>query len=77
MAVGEPSGSVELINNLDAGRTACTYDAKSGSAKHTQLIRLMQFLIGLIDVYQPIRSNILAKDPLANVNDAFYVVSRE
>ncbi|GJX11860.1 ribonuclease H-like domain-containing protein [Tanacetum coccineum] len=37
----------------------------------------MQFLIGLNDVYQPIRSTILAKDPLPNVKDAFYVVSKE
>ncbi|GKD63179.1 ribonuclease H-like domain-containing protein, partial [Tanacetum coccineum] len=59
------------------GRIACTCDAKSRSAKHTQLIRLMQFLMGLNDVYQPIRSTILAKDPLPNVKDAFYVVSRE
>ncbi|GJV18592.1 ribonuclease H-like domain-containing protein [Tanacetum coccineum] len=58
-------------------RPACTCDDKSGSANHTQLIRLMQFLMGLNDVYQPIRSTILAKDPLPNVKDAFYVVSRE
>ncbi|GKD20882.1 hypothetical protein Tco_1222585 [Tanacetum coccineum] len=79
MAVGEPSESVELINNLDASNPliACTCDAKFGSAKHTQLIRLMQFLMGPNDVYQPIRSTISAKDPLPNVNDAFYVVSRE
>ncbi|GJR77556.1 ribonuclease H-like domain-containing protein [Tanacetum coccineum] len=37
----------------------------------------MQFLMGLNDVYQPIRSTILAKDPLPNIKDAFYVVSRE
>ncbi|GJV09993.1 hypothetical protein Tco_1351534 [Tanacetum coccineum] len=78
MAIGDASGSgIDLINNLDAGRIACTCDAKSGNAKHTQLIRLMQFLMGLNDVYQPIRSTILAKDPLPNVKDAFYVVSRE
>ncbi|GJR49660.1 hypothetical protein Tco_1400181 [Tanacetum coccineum] len=59
------------------GRTACTCVAKSGSVKHTQLIRLMQFLMGLNDVYQPITSTIFAKDPLPNVKDAFYVVSRE
>nr|GEY65811.1 adenine nucleotide alpha hydrolases-like superfamily protein [Tanacetum cinerariifolium] len=59
------------------GRSACTCDAKSSSTKHTQLIRLMQFLIGVNDVYQPIRSTILAKDPLHNVKDAFDVVSRE
>ncbi|GJT21426.1 ribonuclease H-like domain-containing protein [Tanacetum coccineum] len=59
------------------GRTTCTCYAKFGSVKHTQLIRLMQFLMGLNDIYQPIRSTILAKDPLPNVMDAFYVVSRE
>ncbi|GKA11684.1 ribonuclease H-like domain-containing protein, partial [Tanacetum coccineum] len=58
-------------------RPACTCDAKSGSTNHTQLIRLMQFLMGLNDVYQPIRSTILAKDPLPNIKDAFYVISRE
>ncbi|GJY04161.1 ribonuclease H-like domain-containing protein [Tanacetum coccineum] len=65
-----------LLACVCEGRIACTCDAKSGSAKHTQLIRLMQFLMGLNDVYQPIRSTILAKDPLPNVKDAFYV-SRE
>ncbi|GJS38607.1 hypothetical protein Tco_0563650 [Tanacetum coccineum] len=59
------------------GRPPCNCDAKSGSSRHTQLIRLMQFLMGLNDVYQPIRSTILAKDPLPNVKNAFYVVSRE
>ncbi|GJZ98214.1 hypothetical protein Tco_0670667 [Tanacetum coccineum] len=59
------------------GRTSCTCDAKAGSAKHTQLIRLMQFLMGLNDVYQPIRSTILAKDHFHNVKDAFYIVYRE
>ncbi|GJX92509.1 ribonuclease H-like domain-containing protein [Tanacetum coccineum] len=58
-------------------KVACTCDAKTGSAKHTQLIRLMQFLMGLNDVYQPIRITILAKDYLPNVKDAFYIVSRE
>ncbi|GKC68141.1 ribonuclease H-like domain-containing protein, partial [Tanacetum coccineum] len=78
MAIGDASGSsVDLINNLDAGRPSCTCDAKSGSTKYTQLIRLMQFFMGLIDVYQPIRSTILAKDPLPNVKYALYVVSRE
>ncbi|GJV77329.1 ribonuclease H-like domain-containing protein [Tanacetum coccineum] len=44
----------------------------------TQLvIRLMQFLMGLNDVYQPIMSNILARDPLPDVKDAFNVVSKE
>nr|GEU72864.1 ribonuclease H-like domain-containing protein [Tanacetum cinerariifolium] len=58
-------------------RIARTCDVKSGSAKHTQLIRIMQFLIGLNDIYQPIKSVILANNPLPNVKDAFYVLSRE
>ncbi|GJZ07109.1 ribonuclease H-like domain-containing protein [Tanacetum coccineum] len=65
----------ETYDKMDG--PACTCDAKSGSANHTQLIRLMQFLMGLNDVYQPIRSTILAKEPLPNVKDTFYVVSRE
>ncbi|GKD44220.1 ribonuclease H-like domain-containing protein [Tanacetum coccineum] len=40
-------------------------------------VRRILLALGLNDVYQPIRSIILAKDPLPNVKDAFYVVSRE
>ncbi|GKF73877.1 hypothetical protein Tco_0220209, partial [Tanacetum coccineum] len=56
---------------------ACTCVAREGVLKHNQLIRLMQFLMGLNDVYQNIRSNILASDPLPDVKEAFNVVSRE
>ncbi|GKB47862.1 hypothetical protein Tco_0898615, partial [Tanacetum coccineum] len=44
---------------------------------HNQLFRLMQFLMGLNDVYQPIRSNLLAREPLLDVKEAFNVVSRK
>ncbi|XP_071729147.1 uncharacterized protein [Rutidosis leptorrhynchoides] len=44
---------------------------------HTSLIKLMQFLMGLDDIYQPIRSNILTRDPLPSVNTAFSIISRE
>ncbi|GKC06178.1 ribonuclease H-like domain-containing protein [Tanacetum coccineum] len=66
-----------LLTCVCEGRTACTCDAKFGSVKHTLLIILMQILMGLNDVYQQIKSTVLAKDPLSNVKDAFYVVSRE
>ncbi|XP_071687950.1 uncharacterized protein [Rutidosis leptorrhynchoides] len=33
--------------------------------------------MGLDDVYQPIRSNILTRDPLPSVNTAFAIISRE
>ncbi|GJX03223.1 ribonuclease H-like domain-containing protein [Tanacetum coccineum] len=55
----------------------CTCGAHEGVLRHNQLIRLMQFLMGLNDVYQNIRSNILARDPLLDVREAFNVVSRE
>ncbi|GKD06939.1 ribonuclease H-like domain-containing protein [Tanacetum coccineum] len=54
---------------------ACTCAAHEGVLEHNQLIRLMKFLVGLNDVYQNIRSNILAKDPLPDVKEAFNGVS--
>ncbi|GJT84700.1 ribonuclease H-like domain-containing protein [Tanacetum coccineum] len=56
---------------------ACTCAAHEGVLNHNQLVRLMQFLMGINDVYQNIRSNILARDPLPDVKEAFNVVSRE
>ncbi|GJV81614.1 ribonuclease H-like domain-containing protein [Tanacetum coccineum] len=55
----------------------CTCAAHERLLKHNQLVRLMQFLMGLNDVYQPTRSNLLARDPLPDVKDAFAVLSRE
>ncbi|GJV76416.1 putative RNA-directed DNA polymerase, partial [Tanacetum coccineum] len=56
---------------------ACTCGAHERWLKHNQLVRLMQFLMGLNDVYQPVRSNLLAREPLPEVKDAFAIVSRE
>ncbi|GJS41452.1 AMP-binding, conserved site-containing protein [Tanacetum coccineum] len=39
--------------------------------KHSQLLKLMQFLIGLNEVYAPIRSIILTTDPKLDVKGAF------
>ncbi|GJW20343.1 reverse transcriptase domain-containing protein [Tanacetum coccineum] len=55
----------------------CTCAAHEGVLKYNQLVRLMQFLMGLNDIYQPTRSNLLARDPLPDVKEAFVVVSRE
>ncbi|KAJ0484991.1 putative RNA-directed DNA polymerase [Helianthus annuus] len=41
------------------------------------LIKLMQFLMGLDDVYQSVRTNLLTRDPLPSVKVAFSVISRE
>nr|GFA66896.1 ribonuclease H-like domain-containing protein [Tanacetum cinerariifolium] len=46
-------------------------------SKHNQLIKLMQFLMGLNDVFQPIRSSLMSRETLPDVKDAFAIVSRE
>ncbi|GJV29893.1 ribonuclease H-like domain-containing protein [Tanacetum coccineum] len=55
----------------------CTCAAHEGVLKHNQLVRLIQFLMGLNDVYQNIRSNILAREPFSDVKEAFNVISME
>ncbi|GJX28211.1 ribonuclease H-like domain-containing protein [Tanacetum coccineum] len=55
----------------------CTCNAAKHFDKHNQLLKLMQFIMGLDDVYQPIRSNILTRDPFPTVKTAFAVVSGE
>nr|XP_043615735.1 uncharacterized protein LOC122587627 [Erigeron canadensis] len=55
----------------------CTCNAAKSIQDHHQLIKLMQFLIGLDEVYLPIRSTILTRDPLPNVKTAFAILSRE
>ncbi|GJY23649.1 ribonuclease H-like domain-containing protein [Tanacetum coccineum] len=64
-----------------------TYDKVDGSAvlyyvkllnifeKHNQLIRLMQFFMGLDENYLVIKSNILTREPLSLVKAAFAIVS--
>ncbi|GJW38110.1 putative transcription factor interactor and regulator CCHC(Zn) family protein [Tanacetum coccineum] len=56
---------------------SCTYDAQKAFKKHSDLIKLMQFLMGLDDIYQPIRSSLLTREPLPDVKTAFSLVSRE
>ncbi|GJU85008.1 hypothetical protein Tco_1292554 [Tanacetum coccineum] len=55
----------------------CTCDAKNELSKHKQLMKLMQFLMGLDDVYQPTRSSLLTQTELHDVKDAFVIVCRE
>ncbi|GKE29415.1 hypothetical protein Tco_1444799, partial [Tanacetum coccineum] len=55
----------------------CTSTAHEGVLKHNQLVTRMQFLMRLNDVYQPVRSNLLARDPLPDVKDAFAIVSKD
>ncbi|GKB92830.1 ribonuclease H-like domain-containing protein, partial [Tanacetum coccineum] len=55
----------------------CTCVARNEVIDHDKMLKLMQFLMGLDDVYQPIRSSILTKEILLEVKDAFVIVSRE
>nr|GEU94342.1 putative reverse transcriptase, RNA-dependent DNA polymerase, Gag-polypeptide of LTR copia-type [Tanacetum cinerariifolium] len=43
---------------------------------HSKLMKLMQFLMGLDDIYQPIRSSHLTKDIPPALKDAFVIVYR-
>ncbi|GJX55144.1 putative transcription factor interactor and regulator CCHC(Zn) family protein [Tanacetum coccineum] len=56
---------------------ACSCTAQKAFKTHIDLIKLMQFLMGLDDVYQPIRSSLLTKDLIPDVKTAFSVISRE
>nr|GEW99095.1 putative reverse transcriptase, RNA-dependent DNA polymerase, Gag-polypeptide of LTR copia-type [Tanacetum cinerariifolium] len=56
---------------------ACTCDANEELALHNQLMKLMQFLMGLDDYYQSVRSVLLTRDPLPDIKDAYTIVFRE
>ncbi|GJT38378.1 putative RNA-directed DNA polymerase [Tanacetum coccineum] len=77
---------VEYYNNLNSlwkqfdvmiCLPTCTCDAAKELQKHNQLIKLMQFLMGLDDSYLAIRSNILSRETLPLVKQAFAIISGE
>ncbi|GKA05105.1 reverse transcriptase domain-containing protein, partial [Tanacetum coccineum] len=55
----------------------CACASSSELVLHQQLMKLMQFLMGLDDSYQPIMSALLTRDPLPKVKDAYTTVLRE
>ncbi|GJU46605.1 ribonuclease H-like domain-containing protein [Tanacetum coccineum] len=55
----------------------CTCEAVEHFEKHNQLIKLMQFLMGLDESYLAIRSNILTRETLPLVKSAFAIISGE
>ncbi|XP_071712327.1 uncharacterized protein [Rutidosis leptorrhynchoides] len=56
---------------------ACVCAAAPELQQHNKVLKLMQFLMGLDDVYMSTRSNLLLRDPLPDVKSAFAILSRE
>ncbi|GJT47164.1 ribonuclease H-like domain-containing protein [Tanacetum coccineum] len=55
----------------------CTCHAADHFKKHNQLMKLMQFLMGLDDSYMQIRSSILFRETLPDVRSAYATISSE
>ncbi|GKA82439.1 ribonuclease H-like domain-containing protein, partial [Tanacetum coccineum] len=68
---------VSLSTCTCAAVPTCIYVAAKHFDQHNQLIKLMQFLIGLDESYLAIRSNLLTKESLLSVKTAFSVISGE
>ncbi|GJR96370.1 ribonuclease H-like domain-containing protein, partial [Tanacetum coccineum] len=55
----------------------CTCHAADDFKKHNQLMKLIQFLMGLDDTYMQIRSSILSRETLPDVRSAYATISSE
>ncbi|GJX80387.1 ribonuclease H-like domain-containing protein [Tanacetum coccineum] len=55
----------------------CVCNDSEGFKKHNQLLKLMQFLMGLDDSYMQIRSSILFREVLPDVRSAYATISSE
>ncbi|GJW70050.1 kinase-like domain, phloem protein 2-like protein [Tanacetum coccineum] len=55
----------------------CVCPARAKLVDHGKLLKLMQFLMGLDDIYQPIRSSLLFREIHPEVKDVFVIESRE
>ncbi|GJY45088.1 ribonuclease H-like domain-containing protein [Tanacetum coccineum] len=53
----------------------CVCNASEGFKKRNQLLKLMQFLMGLDDSYMQIRSSILSREVLPDVRSAYATIS--
>ncbi|XP_071727532.1 uncharacterized protein [Rutidosis leptorrhynchoides] len=56
---------------------ACVCAAAPEFQQHNKDLKLMQFLMGLDNVYMSTRSNLLLRDPLPDVKSTFAILSRE
>ncbi|KAK9074720.1 hypothetical protein SSX86_003038 [Deinandra increscens subsp. villosa] len=56
---------------------SCTCEASKQFNDFNHLIKLMQFLMGLDETYRSVRTNLLVKDELPTIKEAFSILSRE
>ncbi|XP_076918119.1 uncharacterized protein LOC143578413 [Bidens hawaiensis] len=56
---------------------ACTCNASKKFNDFNLMIKLMQFLMGLDSSYQSVRTNLLTREELPTVKEAFSIISRE
>ncbi|XP_022014043.2 uncharacterized protein LOC110913532 [Helianthus annuus] len=56
---------------------ACTCDASKQFNDFNHLIKLIQFLMGLDSICQSVRTNLLTRETLPSMKDAFSIISRE
>ncbi|KAJ0939291.1 hypothetical protein HanRHA438_Chr02g0059401 [Helianthus annuus] len=56
---------------------SCTCEAAREFNRFNHVIKLIQFLLGLDGVYEGVRTNLLMKETLPSVKEAFAIVSRE
>ncbi|GJU92929.1 hypothetical protein Tco_1317685 [Tanacetum coccineum] len=86
--IGFIDASCKKSNTYEVlGKQWDRYDAMIGVAmwvcnvmkfkKHNQLLKLMQFLMGLDDFYMQIRSSILSRETLHDVRSAYATISSE
>ncbi|GJX91975.1 ribonuclease H-like domain-containing protein [Tanacetum coccineum] len=66
-----------IVFNLMQKMNSCKQGARNELFDHAKLLKLMQFLMGLDGVYQPIRSSIMTREILPEAKDAFLIISRE
>ncbi|GJU85147.1 hypothetical protein Tco_1292693 [Tanacetum coccineum] len=64
-------------NLMPSLNCTCSCAAQKAFKTHTDLIKLLQFLMGIDDVYQPIRSSLLTIDPIPDVKTAFSIIFKE
>nr|GEV70715.1 ribonuclease H-like domain-containing protein [Tanacetum cinerariifolium] len=68
-----------LLNSLtqNGSPVAEYFNKLNDFKKHNQLMKLMQFLMGLDETYMQLRSNIFSRDPLPDAKGAYVLISSE